>query len=369
MVLGREFKDGHRVNAFTLAYSSCILASELFPAMLPGETRTRHDIPATPSASPKVSVVMPAYNVAPYIGETLDSVFAQTFPDYEVIIVNDGSPDTVELERVLGPYMGRIRYFKQSNLGAGAARNEGVRAARGEFIAFLDSDDLWLPTYLEQQLELILENHFDLVCADAMHFGDTPLAGKTYMEAFMATAPDIGQVTFLGLLSDEQSLITSGIVARRAHIIQVGLFDEGLRNSQDFDLWLRLVRYGARSGYQRRLLLRYRCHENSLSGDEVNRTARQLRVYDKIESSFDLTPAERPAVLSAIETRRASLEFELGKHYLEKGDFEKSREAFSKANSRRKTWKTIVAILLSRWTPGVLRAVYLRRRRRMSGAN
>ncbi|MDQ2920430.1 MAG: glycosyltransferase, partial [Acidobacteriota bacterium] len=212
--------------------------------------------------APIVSIVMPAYNAAPYISETLNSVFGQTFTDYEVIVVNDGSPDTVELERALEPYLSRIRYIKQKNLGAGAARNEGLRAAQGEFIAFLDADDLWLPTYLEEQLKFIRENDFDLVCADAMHFGDSPLAGKTYMEAFMETAPLAGEVTFLGLVSAEQSLITSGIVARRAAIIEVGLFDEGLRNSQDFDLWLRLVRHGFRLAYQRQLLLRYRCHQN-----------------------------------------------------------------------------------------------------------
>jgi len=308
---------------------------------------------------------MPAYNVARYIGETLDSVFNQTFTDYELILVNDGSPDTLELERTLEPYISRIRYINQKNRGAGAARNEGLRAAQGGFIAFLDADDLWLPNYLEEQVKFIRQTGFDLVCADAMHFGDSPFAGKTYMEVYMGTAPMQGEITFLGLVSAEQSLITSGVVARRASIIEVGLFDEGLRNSQDFDLWLRLLRSGARLGYQKQLLLRYRCHENSLSGDEINRSKRQLRVYDKIETSFELTPEERPAVVKAIERRRALLEFELGKVYLEQSDFEKSHTAFSKANDLRKSWKTVVATLLSRWSPRLLRAVHLRRIRRL----
>jgi glycosyltransferase involved in cell wall biosynthesis len=319
--------------------------------------------------APIVSIVMPAYNAAPYIGETLDSVFSQTFTGYEVIVVNDGSPDTADLERVLEPYLSRIRYVKQSNLGAGAARNEGLRAALGELIAFLDADDLWLPNYLDEQVKFIRENNFDLVCADAMHFGDSPLAGKTYMEVYMGTAPAQGEVTFFGLVSAEQSLITSGVVSRRAPIMEVGLFDEGLRNSQDFDLWLRLLRHGARLAYQKQLLLRYRCHENSLSGDEINRSKRQLLVYDKIESSFDLTSEERPAVVRAIAGRRALLEFELGKVYLEHGDFENSSAAFSRANYLRKTWKTVVATLLSCWSPRLLRAIHLRRMRRLRGVN
>jgi len=319
--------------------------------------------------APSVSVVIPAYNVAHYIGETLCSVFQQTFTDYEVIVVNDGSPDTVALEKAIEPYLNQVRYIKQRNLGAGAARNEGLRAAQGEFIAFLDADDLWMPTYLEEQLRFLRDNNFDLVCADAIHFGDSPFVGKSYMEVYMGTAPVQGEVTFLGLVSAEQSLITSGVVARRAPIIEVGLFDEGLRNSQDFDLWIRLLRHGARLGYQRQLLMRYRCHENSLSGDEVNRSTRQLRVYDKIENSFDLTPEERPKVLKAIARRRALLEFELGKLYLERGDFEKSQAAFLRANRWRKSWKTIVAVSLSRLSPAVTRAIHVRRMRRLRGGN
>src|SRR3989442_12450588 len=150
---------------------------------------------------PRVSIIIPAYNVASYIGETLASVFAQTFTDYEVIVINDGSPDTEELEHALERYIGRTRYLKQENLGAGAARNVGVRAAKGEFIAFLDADDLWLPNYLEEQLRFIREHDCDLVCADAVMFGETPNAGRTYMEWLMETVPPAWIATFLELLS------------------------------------------------------------------------------------------------------------------------------------------------------------------------
>ena len=102
---------------------------------------------------PRVSIIIPAYNVASYIGETLASVFAQTFTNYEVIVINDGSPDTEELERALEPYFNRISYLKQENLGAGAARNVGLRAAKGEFIAFLDADDLYHPERIKKAVD------------------------------------------------------------------------------------------------------------------------------------------------------------------------------------------------------------------------
>src|SRR5437773_1322554 len=244
------------------------------------------------NSDPKVSIVIPAYNVAPYIGETLESVFAQTLTDYEVIIVNDGSPDTGDFEQALEPFKDRVRYFNQENRGAAAARNAGLRAARGEYIAFLDADDFWLPNYLEEQFRFINEHDCDLVCANAMNFGDSVFAGRTYMEFLMPTAPPIGWITFLGLVSAEQSLNTSGVVARREPMFDVGLFDESLRNSQDFDLWLRLVHRGARAAYHDRPLLHIRWHEGSLSGDEVNRITRQLKVLRKIETDFDLPEGE-----------------------------------------------------------------------------
>jgi glycosyltransferase involved in cell wall biosynthesis len=310
---------------------------------------------------PKLSVIIPAYNVAPYIGETLDSVFAQTFADYEVIVVNDGSPDTEDLERALARFIGRLRYIKQENQGASVARNTGLSAAQGEFVAFLDADDLWLPNYLDEQIKFIREHDCDLVCADAEVFSDSSREEQTYMESLMSDAPLTGDVTFLGLLSAEQSLITSGVVVRREPVLEVGLFDKALRNSQDFDLWLRLARHGTRMAYQRQTLLRYRSRDNSLSGDEVNVHRRELRVLEKVERSYDLSPAERPEVVSVIERRRAVLEFELGKLYLAQGEFTRARESFGKANRSGQSWKTRVAVGFSRLAPRLMQSIYQHR--------
>ncbi len=94
-----------------------------------------------------VSVIIPAYNAAGLISETLQSVFAQTYRDFETIVVNDGSPDTAALEAVLRPFADRLVYLRQENRGVSAARNAGIRAAQGRYVAFLDSDDLWEPGF------------------------------------------------------------------------------------------------------------------------------------------------------------------------------------------------------------------------------
>lgn len=309
---------------------------------------------------PRISVIIPAYNVAPYIGETLRSVFAQTFTDFEVIVINDGSPDTMEFERVLTPFRERVRYLKQENCGASAARNAGLRAARGEFVAFLDADDFWLPSYLEDQLAVISERNCDLVCADALIVGDSPDAGRSYFEAVMQAAPP-KEVTFLDLLSGERSLITSGVLVRRAHILEVGFFDEKLRNAQDFDLWLRLARRGTRMAYQPRVLLKYRARLNSLTGDPINSHLRELLIFEKVKQSYGLTPEERAEVEPVIRNRSALVQYELGKLYLLPGDFSRAREAFAISNRLRPSLKTRGALWFARLAPTLMQTLYARR--------
>src|ERR1700687_3234002 len=128
------------------------------------------------SITPAVSVIIPAYDTAAFIAETLDSVFSQTFRDFEVIVINDGSPDTEALERVLAPYQPWIFYIKQENRGLAGARNTGIGHARGKYLAFLDSDDCWLPDYLASQMKMFeTEPSVNVVYCDAKYFGNRDL--------------------------------------------------------------------------------------------------------------------------------------------------------------------------------------------------
>jgi glycosyltransferase involved in cell wall biosynthesis len=317
--------------------------------------------PTAIAASPKVSVIIPAYNIASFIVETLESVLAQTFTNYEVIVVNDGSPDTEEFEGALRPYLNRIVYLKQENGGASVARNAGLHAARGEFVAFLDGDDVWLPNYLEEQMKFMRERGCDLVCADAMFFGDSADKAPTYMIAWMNDAPRVGDFGFLELVDAKRSVITSGVVARRQPIIDIGLFDEALRRAQDFDLWLRLACAGHRLSFQRQALLKYRCRPNSLSGGVINSHLRELRIFDKIEQSYDLSPEQRTEVAEIIRKRRALLQFELGKLYAARAEFNQAQESLVEANRLQPTLKGRVALSLIRLAPQAMRAICARR--------
>ncbi|HWS87148.1 MAG TPA: glycosyltransferase family 2 protein [Pyrinomonadaceae bacterium] len=319
------------------------------------QTQTASSLAVT--RAPSVSVIIPAYMVAPYIAATLDSVLAQSFKDYEVIVVNDGSPDTAELERALAPYLERITYVRQENRGAGAARNNGLRRARGRYVAFLDGDDLWLPDFLSEMVALVeSEGGYDLVYADAMLFGDSPLAGTKYTD----TCPSVGAVTLESLLAERCHVITSGVLARREPIMEVGLFDESLKNSQDFDLWARLAkRPGARMTYSARVLLRHRKHRTSLSASSINSVGGGLlKVFDKISRRDDLTPGERQALEQTVALRSASVELERGKARLLDGDFTAAASSIAAANDYFRSRKLRLILFWLRVAPRLLQRLY-----------
>jgi glycosyltransferase involved in cell wall biosynthesis len=245
---------------------------------------------ACPS-SPRVSVVIPCYNSAEFIAETLNSVFAQTFQDHEVIVVNDGSPDTDAFEQAIAPYLPRLVYLKQRNTGPSGARNNAIRAARGEFVAFLDSDDQWLPTFLEEQVAAFdADAGLDLLYSDGIIFGAGPLVGRTLMSG----SPSEGPVTFESLVREQCTVLTSTTMARRPALLEAGLFDERFVRCEDFHLWLKMVLNGARLGYHRRVLVRHRRREGSLA----HNTLAMIRAFVDVIRDLEprLTPAQRVLV-------------------------------------------------------------------------
>ncbi len=328
-------------------------------AVLSEERRMMENKTANANADvqiPKVSVIIPAYNVAAFICETLDSVLAQTFKAYEIVVINDGSPDSRELENNLTPYLDRIIYLKQENRGAGAARNTGLRRAQGSYVAFLDGDDAWLPDYLAEQIRLIeSDGGYDLVYANALLVGTSPWEGKTFMDR----DPSNGPVTFEALIGEHCLIITSGVLARRKPIMEVGLFDESLRNSQDFDLWVRLAKRGhARMNYQRKVLLRHRAHSGSLAADGIKSVEGELKVLQKVREWDDLTPSERATLEKTTALRSASVSVDRGKRQLLQSDFLAAAESFSYAYDYYRSLKLRLVLWVLRVAPRSLRWAY-----------
>ncbi len=307
--------------------------------------------------SPLVSVIIPAFNAAEFIGETLDSVFAQTFTDFEVIVINDGSPDTQQLEQVLRRFPSKLRYIKQENQGAAAARNAGLRAARGELVAFLDADDTWLPTFMEKQIDFIKRNNADVVFADAWLFGDSPLAGRTFMQMH----PSRGEVTPEKLLAVKVTVITSTVLARKAPILEVGLFDKSLRRGHDFELWLRLAKAGFRFDYQREVLGHHRILESSLSGDMTSQLNRTLAVLKAVKACAGLTASEEAALQFNMDRTQRELALETGKKKLLGRDFAGALQCFNEARKSRHNWKLPLVCLGLKVAPDMMWRIYNRR--------
>lgn len=310
--------------------------------------------------APAVSIITPAYNISRYISETLDSVLAQTFKDFEIILINDGSPDTEEFEAALRPYMDDIVYLKQPNAGAGAARNVAIGHARGEFLAFLDGDDVWQADFLESQVAFLKENRYDMVYCDAALFGMPEVEGRTFMQ----TAPSDGAVTFNSILDFSCNVITSGTVARKETVIEAGMFEWERVRAHDFHLWLRMLKNDARIGYQDRVLLKYRTHLDSLSGDSISRVQREIDVFKRVRESIELDKAASEIVRRQIEGLEADLEIERGKSFLLGEDFPAAKTAFEKANRSKRSFKLHLITALAGSAPGLLLKFYKSRRAR-----
>lgn len=280
--------------------------------------------------APLDSVVIPAYNCAEFIADALDSALAQTFKNYEILLVNDGSPDTEKLETVLENYFDKIIYIRQKNGGTAVARNTAIENARGEFLAFLDGDDVWLPEYLEAQLKAIAAKNCDLIYADAKLFGNLRDKSETYM----VKSPSSGAVTTESLLSGQCNVITSGTVVRRAKVLAVGKFNAELPQivSEDFDLWFQLAKSGACLDYQKRVLLKYRVSQTGLSGSNVKRAERSVAVFKSVEKKYELTAAEKEKLQTHLDFALAELEIEKGKYNLLQKNFVEASANFREAN-------------------------------------
>ncbi|MEO6525386.1 MAG: glycosyltransferase [Gemmatimonadaceae bacterium] len=305
--------------------------------------------------APAVSVVLPAYNVSGYIAETLDSVFAQEFEDFEVIVVNDGSPDASALEVAIAPFRDRIIFLAQANAGPSAARNTAIRQARGKYLAFLDGDDLWLPHYLSDQVgRAEADPLLAVVYGDVEIIGDPTSAGKTARELNGA----IEEANFLSLLSARCTFTTSCAMVRRDWCEKVGLFDPALRRSEDLDLWLRIANAGGRFGATTKVLAKYRRHGGGASSDLQAMADAKMAVMDKCERTLTLSVEARDAIARGRSQQRAVKNFLTGKQAFADGDFQTARRALSEANTVMRSRKLSLIVTGLAVAPNVLSRLY-----------
>jgi len=231
---------------------------------------------------PEVSVIIPTYNCADFICDAIDSVLAQTYKDYEIIVV-DGSTDNTK--DVLKKYNGKIRYFYQESRGVSAARNKGIKEAKGKYITLLDADDIWLPDKLKLQMEAIKSNpEVAMVFTDCESFNEKGTVRESGTRT-QEPPEKIDKGSFRGKVLQMQFndgielkgnfyedllqgnlMHTSSILLNKEYLNEVGQFDESLLVCEDYELWLRIALKFPLL-YINKITAKYRIRDNGLSKD------------------------------------------------------------------------------------------------------
>jgi glycosyltransferase involved in cell wall biosynthesis len=253
----------------------------------------------------QVSVIIPTYNRAKTIGAAIDSVLKQTFRYYEIIVIDDGSTD--DTAGKLKQYGKLIKYIHQENKGVSAARNAGLRLATGGYIAFLDSDDTWVPDKLEKQLK---------------YFENNSRVGLLYSSArYLAVNNNTEQIKPRVITRNLREMIekdavfpTSTVIIRRECLDKVGMFDETLRGIEDFDLWFRIAeRYPIY--FQDEITAQHNYYGSSLADQSDEMSRAYIKIYNKIIAKY-----KDQYNLQYMRERLARQHYSLGIHNMQEKD-------------------------------------------------
>lgn len=266
---------------------------------------------------PKVSVIIPTYNYARYLPDAIESVLSQTFSDYEIVIVDDGSTDnTVE---VLQPYTGKIKYIYKENGGLSSARNVGIQNSIGEYLVFLDSDDMLMPDKLKIQTAILDDNpEVGFVYSDEyiMHGEDKDNMYRA-REGRQLPSGNIFKEFFL-----DSFIAVMTVMVRRSCLDQVGLFDENLPCNEDDDLWLRILGKWPVIFSDYPSAIR-RIHSSNMSRDRLKMEKYTVIVLERALKRNSNCAKE---LGNQAHERIGKLRWSMAEQYLRKGDVEAARQ-------------------------------------------
>lgn len=210
-----------------------------------------------------ITVVIPAYNAAHYLAEAIESVLYQTFTDFEVLIIDDGSTDTTaEIARLYVQKDIRVQLVSQANRGVSAARNQGIELAKGDLIAFLDADDRWLPQKLTCHFQ-----HFQQQPNLVLSYGRVEFLQPNGESTHVFSKPPLKNLQPQCFLYENPTVTSSNLVCRKAVFSQVGCFDQSMSYSEDLEWCLRVIWQHWKVEGIDQVLVQYRTTENGLSSD------------------------------------------------------------------------------------------------------
>ncbi len=291
---------------------------------------------------PKVSVIIPTYQHAHFVGQTIESVLGQTYGDYEVIVVDDGSTDnTSEVLAEFGPRITVIRHRR--NRGLSAARNSGISTARGDYVAFLDADDVWMPDKLEKQVPLFDRNQaVGLVYSDALHFDESGVRPEREFDYAPGQSGMIHTAVFVAL-----PIPMPTVVVRRSCFDMVGLFDEALCGCADLDMWLRISNKWA-VDFVDEPLAKYRLSESQMHKDTEHMLVDRLRAQEK---AFANSPELRELDASTLERCFYDYYLRLARWYISHHQGAKARQVLNRYIRMRGLTRACLKPWCKTWMP------------------
>jgi glycosyltransferase involved in cell wall biosynthesis len=291
------------------------------------------------SATPRVSAIVPAYNAAAYLGEALDSALAQTYTSLEIVVVDDGSTDATGAvaDAYAAAHPGRVRVIHQANAGLPGARNTAIAAARGELLALLDADDVWLPDHLERVMAVFdAEPGLALVHANIERIDANGQTTETWNRRWRNRKDPYAAVA-----TRLEHVSCPTVVFRRRCVEEIGGFDTQFTGlgCEDRDLWLRIFeRYPVR--YIDRVTARYRTHGSNMSGNHRKMAAARQRLLEKLSRTPRGAPLTRHVA--------AMIESDYGAELQQDGQYQAALRAQLRALSQRphtrKVWRRLFGL-------------------------
>jgi len=306
------------------------------------------------TAPPTISIITPAYNASDFLPQTVASALAQTYRDFELLIVDDGSTDdTRDIAKSWERTDRRIRVLTRPHGGPSAARNTAIAHAQGSYFALLDSDDLWHPSFLDAQIRILTsESAVDVVTGNAYNLG-----GARDGQPVNPAGTSCRELSLREILEHENSVFVMSVF-RRAVVERIAGFDERLPLNEDYDFWIRAAHAGFTFVRNPVPLGHYRRRPDSISANEIQMVTGIMRVFRKAQELC----ADRPRELAVIRKQLARFEQERllasAKANLVGRNFAAAADDFNSLFDVRRDFLTAAIARMSRHLPAALLWAY-----------
>lgn len=307
---------------------------------------------------PSVSVIMPAYNAETYLPTAVESVLRQSFSDLELLIIDDGSSDgTLAIAQGYAARDARVRVLAQANAGPGPARNAAFRAATGRFFAFLDSDDEWDESFLDEQVGVLnARPDVDVVVGNARNRG-----GLHHGEPARPVRGEGLPITLAEILADETCLFIMSVFRREA-VDAIGGFDPALLTNEEYEMWIRAALAGSTFTRHTKPLGWYSCRPGSLSSSDTRMLSGILRVFAKTRPLLAAGSPERAILDRQVARFEAELSAAEARDSLARGDSREAARHMAALHARRGGIGVAIGAALLRLAPRAALWAYRTRR-------